>query len=82
MKVEYTILYKLYIETDFVPIVPVNVYNKYTKYLLLMRHVAPSTNQYASHQIFKLKVQNNKNGCKNLTQYTKACLCVCVCVCV
>jgi len=39
-----------------------------------MRHVALSTNQYARHQIFKLKVQNNKNGCENLTQNTKPCL--------
>lgn len=32
-----------------------------------MRHVALSTNQYAGHQIFKLKLQNNKNGYENLT---------------
>lgn len=36
-----------------------------------MRHVALSTNQYASHQIFKLKVQNNKNGCEHLTHNIK-----------
>lgn len=32
-----------------------------------MRHVALSTNQYAGYQIFKLKLQNNKNGYENLT---------------
>lgn len=36
-----------------------------------MRHVALSTNQYGSHQIFKLKVQNNKNGCEHLTHNIK-----------
>jgi len=33
-----------------------------------MRHVALSTNQYAGYQIFKLKLQNNKNGYENLTR--------------